>query len=199
MSTIGRKLIGIAGASGSGKTTIARKWASSLNAGDVLSFDSFYYSIRADEDPDSKNFDHPDALDMPLFCEYLRTLRNGGEISVPDYDFKTHKRVGEHAFTSSGEYVIVEGILLLHFEEIRELLDFSVFIDVPFDLCVERRLRRDCEERGRTHDQALRQIRNTVEPMYQEFVSPSRHFADQLIAPSNGFPSIRLPDRRIID
>lgn len=181
MSLSKRKLIGIAGASGSGKTTLARRWAAEMGAGAVLSFDSYYHSLRSDEDLMTKNFDHPAALDDKLFHQHLKMLKAGESVSVPRYDFAVHMRVGEDVFASSCEYVFIEGILLLHVESIRNLLDITFYVDTPFEICVERRLNRDCRERGRTSDQALAQIRATVEPMYHEYVAPSSRFADYVI------------------
>ena len=175
------KVIGIAGASGSGKTTMANNWANDLCVGPVLSFDSYYHSISPEEDPNTKNFDHPSALDHQLLCEHLELLKAGRRVSIPKYDFRKHSREGVEDFKCVEKCLLVEGILLLHFESIREHLDVSVFIDTPFDVCVERRLQRDCVERGRGRAQAIEQIRQTVEPMYLEYVRKSIRHADLVL------------------
>lgn len=190
-----KKLIGIAGASGSGKSTLAKQWAAELGSDRVLCFDFYYHSIKDDEDPDTKNFDHPDALDSSLFCQHLEALRSGHTIEIPSYDFKTHKRIGIETFNPNEAYVCVEGILLLHFPEVRELIDVSVFIDTPFEVCVKRRVKRDCEERGRNEKQARAQIGFSVEPMYQKYVLPSHRFADHIIA---GSDFVRYPVSKYI-
>ncbi|MEM7673088.1 MAG: uridine kinase [Verrucomicrobiota bacterium] len=195
MDETSRKLIGIAGASGSGKSTLAEQWAAELGSDQVLCFDFYYHSIKDDENPDTKNFDHPDALDSSLFCQHLEALKSGQSIEIPSYDFKTHKRTGIESFNPDEAYVCVEGILLLHFPKVRELIDVSVFIDTPFDMCVKRRLKRDCEERGRSEKQAHSQIGFSVEPMYQKYVLPSRRYADHVI---EGSDSVRYPISKFI-
>ena len=180
-----KRIIGIAGPSGSGKSTLADKWAQEVGAGDVLSFDSYYHSMREGEGVHSKNFDHPDALDHELFCKHLSALKRGAAVSVPVYDFTRHARVGWQPLNVDGPVVFVEGILLLHFPEVRALLDSSVFLDVPFELCVERRIKRDCAERGRSEERVLHQIKTTVEPMYQKYVKKSCVFATYVFEESD--------------
>jgi uridine kinase len=182
-------LIGIAGGTGSGKSTVARKIADGLPAASiaVLDHDS-YYRDRSDltyEQRSRLNFDHPDALDNDLFVEHLAALRANRGVDVPIYDFKTHARLHERRRVEPMRILIVEGILVFVDERIRKLLDVKIFVDTDADIRVFRRIRRDLEQRGRTFQQVREQYYATVRPMHLQFVEPSKRWAD-LIVPEGG-------------
>ena len=169
-------ILGIAGCSGSGKTTLARELASVLDA--TLFPLDFYYRDQSDvpeQERDQQNFDHPDALESSLFVEHIKSLAAGKTIQRPVYDFKTHSRVKD-AFDLIGpkRFVIVEGILALHYDDLVPLYDFSIYVDAPNAICLNRRIYRDMRERGRTEDSVREQFAATAQPMAEEYVIPSQ-------------------------
>lgn len=199
MVRAGRKMgsvfVGIAGGSGSGKTTIAQTIAKALPPGgaSLLELDA-YYRDRFDLELTERaqlNFDHPDALDLGLVAEHLSILRAGGSINVPIYDFKTHSRRAESRHIQSTCVVIVEGILVLVDPRIRDQLDMKIFVDTDPDIRAFRRIRRDMEHRGRTFDSVREQYYRTVRPMHLEFVEPSKRWAD-LIVPEGGHNRVAI-------
>ena len=179
-------LIGIAGASGSGKTIIANNIIESLGSDKaVIIQEDSYYKDLSDvpyEDRVGRNFDHPDAFDHELLAEHLLQLLNGKAVSHPIYDYKLHTRSKETETVGPACLIILEGILVFSKAQLRELMDYRVFIDTPLDICFIRRLRRDIEERGRTLGSVIRQYTETVRPMYLEFIEPSKQYADILIS-----------------
>jgi len=181
--------IGIAGGTGSGKSTVARKIAEGLpeSSVGVIDHDS-YYRDHADLDADARerlNYDHPDALDNDLLVQHLEELRAGRGVDVPIYDFKTHSRLRERRRLEPTRIIIVEGILVFVEQRVRRLLDVKVFVDTDADLRVFRRIRRDIEHRGRTFQSIREQYYSTVRPMHLQFVEPSKRWAD-LIIPEGG-------------
>ncbi len=180
-----RILIGIAGASGSGKTVIANSIIENLGSEKaVIMQEDSYYKDLSDlpyEQRAGINFDHPDAFDHDLLVEHLLQLLDGGIVSHPIYDYKLHTRSNETKIVEITDLIILEGILIFSKAQLRELMDYRVFIDTPQDICFIRRLKRDTEERGRTADSVIRQYTETVSPMYHEFIEPSKQFADILI------------------
>jgi uridine kinase len=182
-------LIGIAGGTGSGKSTVARKIADGLPPDSVAVIDhDSYYRDRSDlsfEARSKLNFDHPDALDTDLLVEHLEALRDGRAVDVPVYDFKVHARRAERRRVEPRRILIVEGILVFVEERVRRLLDVKVFVDTDADIRVFRRIRRDLEQRGRTFQQVREQYYSTVRPMHLQFVEPSKRWAD-LIIPEGG-------------
>jgi uridine kinase len=182
-------LIGIAGGTGSGKSTVARKIADGLPPDSVAVIDhDSYYRDRSDlsfEARSKLNFDHPDALDTDLLVEHLEALRDGRAVDVPVYDFKVHARRAERRRVEPRRILIVEGILVFVEERVRRLLDVKVFVDTDADIRVFRRIRRDLEQRGRTFQQVREQYYSTVRPMHLQFVEPSKRWAD-LIVPEGG-------------
>lgn len=188
-------LIGIAGGTGSGKSTVAHALADGLPAGSVVVIDhDAYYRDRSDLAFDERcllNFDHPDALDNALLVSHLEALRAGGAVDVPIYDFKTHARRTETRRVEPAPVVIVEGILVFVEERIRRLLDIKLFVDTDADLRVFRRIRRDLEQRGRSFTSIREQYYATVRPMHLEYVEPSKRWAD-LIIPEGGENRIAL-------
>ena len=182
-------LIGIAGGTGSGKSTVARKIADGLPADSVAVIDhDSYYRDRPELTYDERallNFDHPDSLDTGLLVQHLESLRSGVAVDVPIYDFKTHTRRRERTRIEPTRILIVEGILVFVEERVRALLDVKIFVDTDADIRVFRRIRRDLEQRGRSFQQVREQYYATVRPMHLQFVEPSKRFAD-LIIPEGG-------------
>lgn len=172
-------LIGIAGASGSGKSCLAERVAAALGA-PVLSLDSYYCDLAhlPIEERARQNFDHPDSLDWPLLLEHLQALRGGQPIEVPQYDFSTHTRQASTCTLRAAGSLILEGILALHHPRVRSLLSLKVFVDLGTEECLRRRMERDIRERGRTPECVLRQYQETVLPMYNAFVAPTAALAD---------------------
>ncbi len=172
----GSTIIGVCGGSGSGKTTLARELARKLGSGRnaILSFDSYYHDLAhlSTAERALVNFDAPDSLDVRLLTDHLAALRRGAEIAVPIYDFASHTRSGDVDIVEATEYVVIEGILLFAFAEIRELIDYRVYLDCPGDIRYQRRLVRDVNERGRTPASVAEQWDNTVAPMHNLHVEP---------------------------
>lgn len=182
-------IIGIAGGTGSGKTTVARAVRKALTdaACATVDHDAYYRDLAhlPFEERTRVNFDHPDALDNELLCQHLDALHQGQPIDKPVYDFSTHTRSRDVVRIQPRPVVVVEGILVLAHEGIRDRLDIKVFVDTDSDVRLMRRIRRDMEERGRTFAEIRRQYYGTVRPMHLAFVEPSRRFAD-IIIPEGG-------------
>lgn len=179
-------LLGICGGSGSGKSTLAAGVATRLGTeqASLLAFDT-YYRDHGHLTPDERaevNYDHPDSLDLELFTEHLDALRSGNDIEAPVYDFATHTRPGTTLTIEARSIVVVEGILLLAFDDIAERLSLRVFRDCAEELRFSRRLERDIAERGRTAESVTKQFHATVKPMHDVFVQPSAAAADLVIA-----------------
>lgn len=178
-------ILGIAGGSGSGKTTIAHNIAESLPTDEVaiLEHDA-YYRDRSDlsfEERCEVNYDHPDSLETELLIEHLRALRQGRPVDAPIYDFKTHTRSAESRLVRPVPVLIVEGILVFVDPKLRELLDIKIFVDTDSDIRAFRRIRRDLEQRGRSFSSVRDQYYSTVRPMHLEFVEPAKRWADVII------------------
>lgn len=179
------KLIGIAGGSCSGKTTLARAILDSLGTKDchILFQDNYYIdqSDRFDEDGGSVNFDHPDSIDWKLFERHLKDLKEDRSINVPQYDFVNHARKEETTLFNPIKIVLIDGTLIFHNSEIRDLFDYKIFLDADFDTRFNRRLLRDKTERGRTEEGVKKQFDLQVEPMHIKFVTPSKTFANMVL------------------
>lgn len=177
-------VIGVAGGSGSGKTTIAEAVAERLGGKVALIAHDAYYRHRIDltlEERSQVNYDHPDSLETTLLIDNLESLRLGEGIERPIYDFSTHLRSEESVRVEPASVVLVEGILVLSETELREALDLKIFVDTDPDIRLARRLERDIEERGRTVASVMTQYFKTVRPMHLEFVEPSKRYADLII------------------
>ena len=178
-------LVGIAGASGSGKTFVANSILESLGSDRVVIIqEDSYYKDLSDVPYDERgrrNFDHPDALEHDLLAKHLLQLLNGESISHPIYDYKIHSRLKETKPVEPHALIILEGILIFDKARLRELMDFHVFIDTTLDICFIRRLKRDITERGRTVESVTQQYIETVRPMYLQRIEPSRQYANILI------------------
>ena len=181
-------IIGIAGGSGSGKTTLARNIAEHF--GDrisVLRHDDYYkeQSALTIEERQSVNYDHPDAFDTPLLTKHLDALRRGESVKCPVYDYTKHNRSKETRTIESRPVILIEGILILAIREIVERLDMKIFVDTDADVRIIRRIRRDIKKRGRSLDSVISQYLETVKPMHDAFVEPSKRQAD-IIIPEGG-------------
>ncbi|MDI3290069.1 uridine kinase [Polyangium sp. 15x6] len=178
-------MIGVAGGSGSGKTTVARRIAEALPpAGVTILEHDAYYRDRDDisyEERCGLNFDHPESLETALLVEHLAALRRGETIDVPRYDFKTHRRAPDSRRVAPTPVVIVEGILVFVEANLREQLDIKIYVDTDADIRAFRRIRRDIEHRGRTFESIREQYYRTVRPMHLMFVEPSKRWADVII------------------
>ena len=178
-------VFGICGGSGSGKTTLTRRLVQRLGPGaaSVLAFDAYYRDLShlPFAERRRRNFDHPDSLDSDLFLQHLDALRQGIDVDVPVYDFSTHTLSGRFERVEAAPLLLVEGILLLAFEEVVSRLDYSIFMDVPEDVRLQRRIHRDMAERGRPEDHVRRQFAATVAPMHDAYVQPNRHRADRVV------------------
>jgi uridine kinase len=175
-------LVGIAGGSGSGKTTFAQKICrrlGHLKIG-VLHQDSYYLPKPPEhlKTDGNSNFDHPEAFDWPLLREHLGVVQNGGSINVPSYDFTVSRRKSTFESMGTCDAVLLEGIFALWDEEIREKLDLKVFLHVDADIRIIRRIHRDISERGRSIESIIRQYYDTVRPMHRRFLEPTQEFAD---------------------
>jgi uridine kinase len=178
-------VIGVAGGSGSGKTTVVRRIVDSLGPEQVTLLDhDRYYRDRNDlrlEERASLNYDHPDALETDLLVQHVRQLKGGKPVDVPQYDFTRHARLSETETFQPRRALIVEGILVFTDAALRELMDIKVFVDTDSDTRFIRRLQRDVAERGRTMESVIDQYQSTVKPMHLEFVEPSKRYADVII------------------
>ncbi|HYE88324.1 MAG TPA: uridine kinase [Vicinamibacterales bacterium] len=188
-------VIGVAGGSGSGKTTVVRKIVDSLGLDHVtlLQHDR-YYRDRNDlrlEERAALNYDHPNSLETDLLVEHVRELKKGGTVHVPQYDFTRHARLSELEAFQPRRALIVEGILVFTDAALRDLMDIKVFVDTDSDTRFIRRLQRDVAERGRTMESVIDQYQNTVRPMHLEFVEPSKRYADVII-PLGGHNTVAI-------
>jgi len=182
-------VLGIAGGTGSGKTTIAQKLVASVPPGSsvVIDHDAYYRDRSAlpRDERESINYDHPDAIETELLVQHLATLRAGRPVEIPQYDFREHARRAETRAVAPAPVIVVEGILVLADERLRAHMDLKLFVDTDADIRLMRRLQRDIEERGRSFAQVRAQYDATVRPMHLAFVEPSKRFAD-LIIPEGG-------------
>ena len=178
-------LIGIAGGSGSGKTTISRKVLERLTGVSAQLFQlDHYYRDLAHLEPaerDKVNFDHPDSLEMDLLAKHIEALADGKAIDRPTYEFASHTRSSKVARLEPTDVIIIDGIFALYSPEIRKHLACSVFVDVSDDVRFIRRLRRDVDERGRTNDGVIKQYLATVKPMHDQYVAPTKYQADLVV------------------
>ena len=185
ISAMASFVIGVAGGSGSGKTTVVRRIVDSLGPEHVTLLDhDRYYRDRNDlrlEERAALNYDHPDSLETDLMVQHMRRLKAGQAVEAPRYDFTRHARLTEKDTVQPRRALIVEGILILTDAALRELMDIKVFVDTDSDTRFIRRLQRDVAERGRTMESVIDQYQSTVKPMHREFVEPSKRYADVII------------------
>ncbi|MGD2039709.1 MAG: uridine kinase [Anaerolineae bacterium] len=188
-------IIGVAGGTGSGKTTVAREVLKRAGTQKItLIQHDAYYKDLSNLPPSQRamqNFDHPDALENPLLIRHLQELKAGQRVAVPVYDFTTHTRTAKTRLTGPNPIILLEGILIFADPELRQLMDVKIYVDTDPDIRFIRRLQRDISERGRTTESVIRQYLATVRPMHEEFVEPSKRFAD-IIIPEGGFNEVAM-------
>jgi uridine kinase len=188
-------VVGIAGGTGSGKTTVAHKLAAAMPEGRCVTIDhDAYYRDQGHLPPEERatiNYDHPAALESALLAEHLRELRAGRPVDVPIYDFATHTRRADKRRVAPAPVIIVEGILVFCEAALREQMDIKIFVDTDPDIRLMRRIRRDLEQRGRTFQSVRDQYYATVRPMHIEYVEPTKRWAD-LIVPEGGDNRVAL-------
>lgn len=182
-------LIGIAGGSGSGKTTVIRKILEKIGENDTVIFQhDWYYRDNPHlsfEERSELNYDHPDSLETSLLVSHLKEIIAGRPVTAPQYDFSKHLRRKETKLIKPEKIIMVDGILILRDENLRELMDLKIFVDADSDHRFIRRMERDIVERGRTRESVVHQYLNTVKPMHDHFVETSKHHADVII-PNGG-------------
>lgn len=178
-------VIGLAGGTGSGKTTVTNAILERLDTNRVvvIQHDSYYRDLGTYGGlaPDQVNFDHPDSLETPLLIQHIKDLKAGRAIEQPIYNFTTHRRLDSCRELEPREIIIIDGILIFVDRELRELMDIKIFVDTDADERLIRRIRRDILERGRSVESVMQQYMSTVKPMHLEFVEPSKHWADVII------------------
>jgi len=187
-------VIGIAGGTGSGKTTITQEIVKSLGEKvTVITHDS-YYNAHHELSYDERiklNYDHPNAYDTAMLVEHLSALKRGEEVEVPVYDYTIYDRSDRTTTVRPSNVIVVEGIMIFSQEELRELMDIKVFVDADADVRILRRITRDVKERARSLDSVINQYMNTVKPMHEAFVEPSKKYADVII-PEGGQNKVAL-------
>lgn len=188
-------LIGLAGGTGSGKTTVANAIVKRVGEERIaiLSHDSYYRDfVDLPKDIlDRQNFDHPDSLETELLVRHLKALKQGMVVETPIYDFKVHRRGAESRRVEPRKVILVDGILIFAEPELRKLFDVRIYVDTDADIRFIRRLKRDIAERGRSVESVVTQYESTVRPMHMEFVEPSKRYAD-LIIPEGGENTVAL-------
>lgn len=188
-------VIGIAGGSGSGKTTVAQEILQRVGPARIafLQHDSYYKDLSG-LPPAQKaevNFDHPNSLETELLIQHIASLRDGKPVEVPIYDFSTHSRTSQTYTVQPRGVILVEGILIFTEAALRDMFDVKIFVDTDSDMRFIRRLERDLTERGRTTESVIKQYQSTVRPMHMEFVEPSKRYAD-IIIPEGGHNTAAL-------
>lgn len=188
-------VIGIAGGSGSGKTTVAQEILNRVGPDRIafLQHDSYYKDLTGlpPAQRAEVNFDHPNSLETELLIEHIVSLREGRAVQVPIYNFSTHSRTDQTFVVAPHRVILVEGILIFVEASLRALFDIKIFVDTDADIRFIRRLERDLAERGRTTESVIKQYQATVRPMHLEFVEPSKRYADVII-PEGGFNTAAL-------
>ncbi|WP_232695517.1 uridine kinase [Brevibacillus daliensis] len=188
-------LIGVAGGSGSGKTTVARELYRQFMDQSVLMIEQdSYYKDQSHMSMDERvktNYDHPFAFDNDLLLSHLHELLNHQAIEKPQYDFKEHNRSNKTVHVQPASVIILEGMLILEDQRIRDLMDIKVFVDTDADVRIVRRIQRDIEERGRSLNSVVKQYLNVVRPMHLQFIEPTKRYAN-IIIPEGGYNKVAL-------
>ncbi len=188
-------VIGIAGGSGSGKTTVVRRIIDGLDPSSItlIEHDAYYKDLShlSGEERLDINFDHPDSLDTDLLLEHLKLLLSGQGVEIPTYDYNLHKRLPQTNFVKPKPIIILDGILVLAEPALAALMDIKIFVDADGDVRLLRRIKRDIEHRGRSIEGILDQYERTVRPMYLQFVEPSKRKADVII-PKGGHNQVAI-------
>jgi uridine kinase len=194
-------IIGIAGGTGCGKTTVVEQIINELPDGEVgvISQDSYYKDLShlSYEEREEINFDHPRAIDFDLLIEHLGILRSGNPIDQPVYSFKDHNRTEEVIRTYPTKVMIVEGILIMTHPEVRDIFDIKIYVHADSDERLIRRLKRDINERGRDLSEVLSRYQDTLKPMHDQFIEPTKEYAD-IIIPNNKYNTVAIDIVRTI-
>ena len=188
-------VIGVAGGTGSGKSTLVKRLQEAFAGADVVTLcHDFYYKAHPElsyEERTKLNYDHPQAFDTHMLVDHLKALKNNVPIEHPVYSFVEHNRTAETVTVKPSRVIIVDGILIFENKELRDMMDIKVFVDTDADLRLARRILRDVCDRGRTMQSVIDQYTTTVKPMHEEFVEPSKKYADVII-PEGGFNSVAV-------
>ena len=188
-------IIGVAGGSGSGKSTLVKKLQEAFGAEDVSTLcHDYYYKEHSDmsyEQRTQLNYDHPQAFDTDMMVAHIRSLKNNETIERPVYSFVEHNRTAERVTVKPSKVIIIDGILIFENQELRDLMDIKAFVDTDADVRLARRILRDVCNRGRSMESVIEQYLSTVKPMHEEFVEPSKRYADVII-PEGGFNSVAV-------
>ncbi|MBQ5753823.1 MAG: uridine kinase [Alistipes sp.] len=188
-------IIGVAGGTGSGKSTLVKRLQEAFREEDVVTLcHDYYYKAHPElsyEERTRLNYDHPQAFDTHMLVEHVRALKNNVPIERPVYSFVEHNRTEESVPVKPSKVIIIDGILIFENKELRELMDIKVFVDTDADVRLARRILRDVRERGRSMESVISQYTSTVKPMHEEFVEPSKRYADVII-PEGGFNSVAV-------
>lgn len=188
-------IIGVAGGSGSGKSTLVSKLQEAFANDDVSTLcHDFYYKEHSEltyEERTRLNYDHPQAFDTDMMVEHIKALKSNVPIAHPVYSFVDHNRTEEKVPVKPSKVIIVDGILIFENKELRDLMDIKVFVDTDADVRLARRIMRDVRQRGRSMESVIDQYITTVKPMHEEFVEPSKKYADVII-PEGGFNSVAV-------
>ena len=188
-------VIGVAGGTGSGKSTLVKRLQEAFSCEDVATLcHDYYYKAHPElsyEERTKLNYDHPDAFDTDMLVEHIRALKNGEVIERPVYSFVEHNRTDERVVVKPSKVIIIDGILIFENKELRDQMDIKVFVDTDADLRLARRILRDVRERGRSMESVINQYTTTVKPMHEQFVEPSKKYADVII-PEGGFNSVAV-------
>lgn len=188
-------VIGVAGGTGSGKSTLVKRLQEAFKDEDVVTLShDYYYKAHPEltyEERTKLNYDHPQAFDTDMLVEHVRALKHNVPIKHPVYSFVEHNRLDETVLIKPSKVIIVEGILIFDHKELRDEMDIKVFVDTDADVRLARRILRDVRDRGRTMESVITQYTTTVKPMHEEFVEPSKKYADVII-PEGGFNSVAV-------
>ena len=188
-------VIGVAGGTGSGKSTLVKRLQEAFKSDDVATIcHDFYYKAHPEltyEERTKLNYDHPDAFDTWLMVEHIKALKDGKAVECPTYSFVEHNRAEATLKVEPSKVVIVDGILIFENEELRNIMDIKVFVDTDADVRLARRILRDVRKRGRSMESVISQYTTTVKPMHEQFVEPSKRYADVII-PEGGFNSVAV-------
>lgn len=188
-------VIGVAGGTGSGKSTLVKRLQEAFKGDDVVTLcHDFYYKAHSEltyEERTKLNYDHPQAFDTQMMVDHIKALKENVPVERPVYSFVEHNRMAETVCVKPSKVIIVDGILIFEHRELRELMDIKVFVDTDADLRLARRILRDVCDRGRTMQSVIKQYTETVKPMHEEFVEPSKKYADVII-PEGGFNSVAV-------
>jgi uridine kinase len=195
-------VIGVAGGSGSGKSTVTRQVLASVGAGQaaVLMQDDYYLdqSGMSAQERCKTNYDHPDAFDWPLMMQHMQALREGRAIEMPVYDFTVHNRCSKTVKVEPAPIIVIEGLFALFDPQLRQMMSLKVFVDTASDVRFIRRLQRDMAERGRSAESVIEQYLHTVRPMHKQFIEPTKRNADVILPHGANGPAVEMITTRAV-